>query len=64
MRNNFVTEFWREAHQSLPAELRGRYLSEMQAAERWELTIARLVESLSGLKQGIARLFQTPKSAH
>jgi hypothetical protein len=44
MRNNFVTKFWSDAHQSLPAGLRARYLGEMQAAERWELAIARLVQ--------------------
>ena len=44
MRKDFATRFWHEAHQSLPAELRPRYLTQMQAAERWELAIGRLVE--------------------
>ena len=64
MRNNFVTKFWSDAHQSLPAELRARYLGEMQAAERWELAIAKLVELTASTKQGLLRLFQTPRSAH
>ena len=64
MRNNFVTKFWSDAHQALPAALRARYLSEMQAAERWELAIARLVELTASTKQGLLRLFQTPRSAH
>ena len=64
MRNNFVTQFWREAHQSLPAELRGRYLSEMQAAERWELAIGHVVQTFARAKKALSRLFQTPRSAH
>ena len=63
MRNNFVTTFWQEAHQSLPAEIRPRYLAQMQAAERWELAIGRVVETCSGARNTIARLFHT-KLAH
>ena len=64
MRNQFVTKFWHEAHQSLPAELRPRYLSQMQAAERWELVIGRVVRTCSSAKNTIARLFHTKKLAH
>ena len=63
MRKDFATRFWHEAHQSLPAEVRARYLSQKQAAERWELAIARVVQTVSSAKSSIARLFHT-KLAH
>jgi hypothetical protein len=59
MRNDFATRFWYEAHQSLPAEVRSRYLAQMQAAERWELAIGRVVQTVSSAKNSIARLFHT-----
>jgi hypothetical protein len=59
MRKNFATQFWHQAHQSLPAELRPRYLSQMQAAERWELAIARFVQFGSSAKNALSRLFNT-----
>lgn len=64
MRNQFVTKFWHEAHQSLPAELRPRYLTQMQAAERWELALGHVVQTFSSAKKALSRLFQTPRSAH
>jgi hypothetical protein len=63
MRNQFATKFWHEAHLSLPAELRPRYLAQMQAAERWELAIGRIVQTCSSAKNRIGRLFHT-KLAH
>ena len=63
MRKHFATQFWHEAHQSLPAELRPRYLTQMQAAERWELAIGRVVQSCSSAKNALSRLFHT-KLAH
>lgn len=38
------SEFWRQAAQSLPPQVRGRYGSYFEAAERWELAWDRLVE--------------------
>ena len=64
MRKQFETKFWHEAHQSLPGELRPRYLAQMQAAERWELAIGRVVQTFSSAKKALSRLFQTPRSAH
>lgn len=64
MRNQFATKFWHEAHLSLPAELRPRYLAQMLAAERWELAIGQLIQSFSSIKKTLSRLFQTPRSAH
>lgn len=64
MRNRLVTPFWKNALESLPAELRSRYVHEMEAAERWELCIAGFVEAWSRAKSAFARMFQTPRSAH
>ncbi len=64
MRNKLVTPFWKNALESLPAELRPRYVHDMEAAERWELRIAALIEMGSRAKSAFARMFQTPRSAH
>jgi hypothetical protein len=64
MRNRLVTSFWQNALESLPAGLRSRYLHDIEAAERWELRLNAAVEICSRAKAAIARLFQTPRSAH
>jgi len=64
MRNDFVTSFWRDAHQGLPAGVRERYALQMRAAERWELAIGALIEGWSRARLAIARAFQAPRSAH
>jgi hypothetical protein len=65
MRNKrLVTPFWNNALKSLPAELRPRYVHELEAAERWELRIQALIEAGSRAKSAIARTFQTPRRAH
>ena len=58
MRNHdqFVTPFWRKAYESLPAAIRGRYLTQIQAAERWELAIADLLEVWTRAKNASLRL--------
>ena len=64
VRNEFVTSFWRNAHQGLPASVRERYALQMRAAERWELAIGMLVDQFARARQAIARVFQAPRSAH
>lgn len=64
MRNEFVTHFWQRAYESLPAGVRGQYLTQMKAAERWELSIAAFLELASRVKAGFTKLFQAPKAAH
>lgn len=64
MRSQLVTPFWKNALESLPADLRARYVHEMEAAERWELRIAALVEMGSRARSALAKMFQTPRSAH
>jgi hypothetical protein len=64
MRNQFVTPFWKNLHQSLPPHLQEQYANEMRAAERWELLIDSLVQPVSRAKAALVRSFQTLRSAH
>ena len=64
MRNEFVTPFWKNALASLPESVRPRYELQLQAAERWELAIGALIETLSRARAGIGRVFSTPSGAH
>jgi hypothetical protein len=62
-----TTPFWQAAYQSLPQEVRHRYLAHFQRAERWELGLDASIEALSRAKAAFARLFHTPgkpRSAH
>jgi len=67
MRNALTTPFWQAAYQSLPQEVRHRYLAHFEHAERWELGLDSTVEALARAKAAFARLFHTPRrprSAH
>ena len=64
MRNEFVTPFWQRAYESLPTEVRAQYLTQIKAAERWELAVGDALQLWSRVKNAVARLFQTPSSAH
>jgi hypothetical protein len=65
MRNQeFVTPFWQRAYDSLPSEVRAQYLTQIQAAERWELAVGAAIEAVSRAKNAVIRLFQTPSRAH
>ena len=64
MHNALVTPFWKNALHSLPAELRNRYVHQIEAAERWELRLDATVEAWSRVKTAFAKMFQTPRSAH
>ena len=64
MRNEFVTNFWARAYESLPASVRGQYLTQMKAAESWELSLQAIIETASRAKNVVSRLFRTPKGAH
>ena len=64
MRKEFATAFWQKAYDKLPAGVRAQYLTQMKAAERWELAIGDAIEVFGRVKNAVARLFQTPKSAH
>jgi hypothetical protein len=64
MRNEFTTNFWQRAYESLPAGVRNQYLTQMKAAERWELSIAAFIEWAARVKAAFNKLFQGPKAAH
>lgn len=64
MRNQLVTPFWKNALQSLPVELRARYVHQLEAAERWELRLDAFVQFCMRAKAALARMFETPRSAH
>ena len=64
MRNEFTTKFWQRAYESLPAGVRGQYLTQMKAAEHWELALHDAVEFGSRVKNAVVKLFQTPSRAH
>jgi hypothetical protein len=64
MHNQFVTNFWQRAYERMPAGAREHYLTQMQAAERWELALGNAIEIYSRAKNAILRLFQAPSRAH
>jgi hypothetical protein len=64
MRKELVTPFWQRAYESLPAGIRAQYLTQIQSAERWELSVAAVIEAVSRAKNGVMKLFQTPSRAH
>jgi hypothetical protein len=62
-----TTPFWQAAYQSLPQEVRHRYLAHFEHAERWELRLDAAIEAVSRAKAALARLLHTPgkpRSAH
>jgi hypothetical protein len=64
MRNAFVTKFWQRAYEQLPAGTREQYVTQMQAAERWELALGDVIQVWSRAKNAILRLIQAPSRAH
>ena len=64
MRREFQTAFWQRAYDSLPAHVRGQYLTQIRAAEQWELALGDLIKTWSRAKNAIVKLFQTPSRAH
>jgi len=59
-----LTPFWQRAYEALPAEVRAQYLTQIKAAEQWELTLDDALQLWSRTKNAVARLFQTPSRAH
>ena len=62
MRKDFVTNFWQNAYERLPEGVRGQYLTQMKAAEGWELAIGDLIKVGSRVKNAIGRVFHTPRT--
>ena len=64
MRNEFSTQFWQRAYESLPSGVRAQYLTQMKAAESWELSLQAIIELASRAKVAILKMLQTPSRAH
>ena len=64
MRNDLRTTFWKNALNQLPPQIRARHVHDLEFAERWELRLDALIETLTRAKAAIGRLFQTPRPAH
>ena len=64
MRKEFVTSFWQRAYEKLPAGVRAQYLTQLKAAESWELAIADAIEVFARAKNAVSKLFHSPKGAH
>jgi hypothetical protein len=52
---NLKTAFWRNAAASLPAQVRVRYLLDIERAERWELALGGAIEALTLAKAALGR---------
>ena len=59
-----LTPFWQRAYESLPAEVRAQYLTQIKAAEQWDLAVGDALQLWSRTKNAVVRLFQTPSRAH
>jgi len=62
MHNEFVTKFWQQAYEKLPSGVRGQYLSQLKAAERWELAIGDVIEVWARAKSAVSRALHTPRA--
>ena len=58
----FVTGFWQRAYESLPAQVRAQYLTQIKAAENWELALGDLIQLGSRVKSTLLRLLQAPRA--
>ena len=58
MHKEFVTPFWQRAYESLPAGVRGKYVTQIKAAEQWELTLGDLIKLGSRAKGAVSGLFR------
>ena len=64
MRNEFVTTFWQRASESLPAEVRAQYLTQIKAAERWELALGDAIEFCVTREERARQAVPDPCRAH
>jgi hypothetical protein len=67
MRDEFLTPFWRAAFESLPPSVQRRHVSQLRAAERFELTLDATIGIFSRARKLLAHPLQTPprrRSAH
>jgi len=58
------TEFWKKAASSLPAAVRARHIGDIARAERVELLLDGVIDTLSQIKGALARAFARPTHQH
>lgn len=58
MHKEFSTPFWQRAYDSLPAQVRGQYLTQIKAAEQWELVLGDLIKVWSRAKNAVLGFFK------
>jgi hypothetical protein len=58
------TEFWKKAAGALPASVRDRHLGDIARAERFEILLDGVVDTVSEVKVAIAKLFARPTHQH
>ncbi|MGH8691467.1 MAG: hypothetical protein ACREUS_10620 [Burkholderiales bacterium] len=63
MRNEFRTPFWQNAYESLPTQVRAQYLTQIKAAERWELALGDLLQAWSRVKNAVVKLLRRPSES-
>jgi hypothetical protein len=61
---NLKTAFWRNAAAGLPAEIRSRYVLDIERAERWDLALGRAARLLARAKASFARSSHAARGAH
>ena len=47
------TPFWKKAAASLPSQIRPRYISQLEQAERWELALQSAIEGWTRVKSAL-----------
>ena len=58
MHKEFTTSFWQRAYDSLLAQVRGQYLTQIKAAEQWELALGDLIKVWSRAKNTVSSFFK------
>ena len=58
------TEFWKKAAGALPASVRDRHIGDIARAERFEILLDGVVDTVSEVKVAISKLFARPTHQH
>ena len=58
------TEFWKRAAGALPVFVRDRHIGDIARAERFEILLNGVIDTLSDVKVAIAKLFVRPTHQH
>jgi len=62
MHREFRTSFWQRAYDSLPAQVRGQYLTQIKAAESWELALGDVIKVWARAKNAVLKLLHIPRT--